>query len=96
MAAALTAIFQTKSMRRSGPSLRSSYPTKDNHKLFKNNRTISHSRKVDQAGFKAGRRTVEQIFNCRAISEKHLQVPKLPSIFRKLSIAFGMMAYGRL
>ena len=52
----------------------------------------------EQAGFRAGQSTVEQIFNCRVLIEKHLQhqrdLSTISSTSRKYSIGYVTMASG--
>ena len=45
----------------------------------------------EQAGFRAGRNTTEQIFNWQILCEKYLQHQQdLYHVFRRLSTGFGM------
>ena len=52
----------------------------------------------EQAGFRKGKSTVEQIFNCRILMERHIESQRtyiiILSILRKLLTVYGMTDYG--
>ncbi len=64
------------------------------------NRLKPHAEKIiaeEQAGFRAGRSTTEQIFNLRILSEKYLQYPQdLYHVFIDFKKAFDRVWHATL